>query len=394
MEKIAFAAKPAAASNKIKFYHLSCEKGELPLAGETEAYFIPFRTATVFPFSFPFGRKVNLRNAVSLTFRPVLGEQESKLSLVPQVTEQRVNLTRGAAWFVAKEEISEYEELLGKKSIFLPAPAAFASEVGGDGLIVWHEGNSSCALWLEDYTPQLYRYAPDPEGGAESLAQWMRSYASSIGKEIPAEDIRIFCAEDVSLGELRRAAAATFAAAPGLAHLDLSNRGASMAERYEAFFNTAFRSIKIASAAGLMFFILSLVILIQNKYMAESFAAAPSEVYRLAMGEVSRSPLASITKRMRLLTGGGVQLTLEGTLANFGAAWKTLPAGTDIKVDAIRYGRERTEIEGQAPKTDNIQQLRDALAKNGFAVKLGDVQQIPGGGMRFTLNLTEGGREK
>ena len=59
MEKIAFAAKPAAASNKIKFYHLSCEKGELPLAGETEAYFIPFRTATVFPFSFPFGRKVN-----------------------------------------------------------------------------------------------------------------------------------------------------------------------------------------------------------------------------------------------------------------------------------------------------------------------------------------------
>ncbi|MFR5880158.1 MAG: hypothetical protein ACLUEQ_04760 [Cloacibacillus evryensis] len=75
MEKIAFAAKPAAASTKIKFYHLSCERGELPLAGETEAYFIPFRTATVFPFSFPFGRKVNLRNAVSLTFRPVLGEQ-------------------------------------------------------------------------------------------------------------------------------------------------------------------------------------------------------------------------------------------------------------------------------------------------------------------------------
>lgn len=36
--------------------------------------------------------------------------------------------------------------------------------------------------------------------------------------------------------------------------------------------------------------------------------------------------------------------------------------------------------------------MRDALAKNGFAVKLGDVQQIPGGGMCFTLNLAEGGR--
>ena len=48
MEKIAFAAKPAAASNKIKFYHLSCERGELPLAGETEAYFIPFRTCLLY----------------------------------------------------------------------------------------------------------------------------------------------------------------------------------------------------------------------------------------------------------------------------------------------------------------------------------------------------------
>ena len=165
-----------------------------------------------------------------------------------------------------------------------------------------------------------------------------------------------------------------------------------MAEQYDAFLNTAFRAVKIASAVGLMFLILSLFILVQNKYMAESFAAAPSEVYRLTTGEVSRSPLADITKRLRLLTGGGVQLTLEGTLANFAAAWKTLPAGTDIKVDAIRYGRERTEIEGQASKTDHIQLLRDALAKNGFTVKLGDVQQIPGGGMRFTLNLAEGGR--
>lgn len=394
MKRISLAAKPAKTSNKIKFYHLSCERGELPLAGETEAYFIPFRTIAVFPFSFPFGRKVNLRNAISLTFRPILGEREAMLSLVPQVTEQRAGLTRGAAWFVSKDEIAEYEALLGGKSIFLPAPVAFASEVGGDGLIVWREGESSCAVWFEDYTPQLYRYFPDSEGGAEELAQWMRSYASLIGREIAAENVRLFYAEDVSRGELRRAALATFAAAPGLAHLDLSNRGATMAERYEAFFNTAFRGVRIASLAGVAFFLLSLVMLIQNKYTAESFAAAPSEVYRLAMGEVSRSPLAAITKRLRLLTGGGVQLTLEGTLANFAAAWKALPAGTDIKIDAIRYGRERTEIEGQAPRTDNIQQLRDALAKNGFAVKLGDVQQIPGGGMRFTLNLTEGGREK
>ena len=87
-----------------------------------------------------------------------------------------------------------------------------------------------------------------------------------------------------------------------------------------------------------------------------------------------------------------MQLSFDGVLAGVAAAWKFAP--DTMRLDALRYGIERTELEGRAQKTEEIQTLREALSKNGFSVRLGDVQQIPGGGMRFSLHLTEGGRAK
>lgn len=364
------------------------------MADETEAFFIPFRTTAVYPFSFPFGRKVNLKNAIALNFKPLLGERESSVSMIPQITDQRPNLTRGAAWFTSKDEIEEYEARLGGKALFMPAPMAFAAEVDGTGLIVWHENGGSAALWLEEYTPQLYRYVSDGEESPEGLAQWMRAYASSTGGEIAPESVRIFEGGEISREELQKAAEASMEASPCAARLDFSNSGATLAEQYESFFNGAFHALKLLSAAGLFFLILASVLLAQNLYMRGSFAAAPGEIYRLATGDESRSPLSSITRELRALSGGGVQLTLEGVLINIASAWEELPSASGVKLDAIRYGRERTEVEGNAPKTENIQQLRDVLSKNGFEVRLGDVQQIPGGGMRFSLYLTEGGRRQ
>ena len=326
-----------------------------------------------------------------MNFRPVLGEQESKLTMTPQISEQRSNLTRGAAWFASKEEVSEYEELLGGDVVFLPAPIAFASEVGGSGLVVWHENDASCALWLEGYQPKFYRYAEDEELSPDGLAQWVRNYASAVGGSISADSVRVYEAAEFSPKELEAAAGKSFVASPALAHIDFSNRGASLAEQCESFMSAAFKCMRLLSAAAMVFIFFSAFILLQNVRMSKPLEEAPGNVYKLAMGETSRSPLSSITRRLRLLTGAGAQLTFDGVLSNFTAAWKGLPAGTDIKIDAIRYGRERTEIEGQTPRTENIELLRTELSKNGFTVKLGDVQQIPGGGLRFTINLTEGG---
>lgn len=360
----------------------------------THIRLIPFRTAAVFPFSFPFGHRADLRNAIELNFRSLLGGRESALAMIPQVTEQRTNLTRGAAWFASKEEINSYEEKLGRDAVFLPAPAAFASTVGGNGVIVWQEDDISCALWIKDNTPQMYRSAPLAESSSEELASWLCSYAAASGDEISNECVKIFRADELSEDEINRIASESFAASPSLARLDLSNRGASIAERYESFFNAAFRALTVLSATGIIFAILSLLILIQNKYYAPTFESAPAEVYRLAMGKTSRSPLASITKELKTLRGSGIGLTLEGALTNIAHAWEELP--NETRLDAMRFGTERIELEGQAQRTNEIESLRDVLARNGFTVNIGDVQQIPSGGgtLRFSIVLTEEGHAR
>ena len=312
--------------------------------------------------------------------------------MLPQVLEQRVNLTRGAAWFASKEETSELEQSLGSNAAFFPAPLAFAAETGGSGIAVWHDERGSSAVWFENYEPKLYRYTADEEGSPEDAAQFMKHYASSVASAPANEDIRIYESSEIPLENIQHAMDRTFSAAPALAHLDFSNRGASKAEKYEAVVSSAFNALKLASAAGVIFLIFSLIILVQNELSASSFETAPSDVYTYAMGESSRSPLSSITKKLRLLSGGGRQMLFNDVLANISSAWKALPQGGSLMLDAVRYGRERTEIEGQAPQTEMIDKLRAELSKNGFTVKLGDVQQIPGGGLRFTLYLTEGGK--
>lgn len=362
-------------------------------SGETPVCLVSFRTAAVFPFSFPFGRKVDLRKAISLNFRPVLGAHEDSLILIPLVFEQRPDLTRGAAWFASKAETAELEKNMSADTIFFPAPLAFAGETDGNGISVLHDAEGSAAVWFEDYEPKLYRYMPDEDGDPADLAQFMKNYASSTGSGAAPEDIRIYEAADLSYADVQLALDKTFAGAHVLTHLDFSNRGASLAERYESLVSSIFNGLKFASAAGIIFLFFSLVILAQNRLSASAFESAPAEIYSLAMGESSRSPLSSITKKLRLLTGGGRQMLFNDVLANIASAWQALPKDSGMKLDAVRYGRERTEVEGQAPQTDKIDKLREELSKNGFSVKLGDVQQIPGSALRFTLYLTEGGRK-
>jgi hypothetical protein len=122
---------------------------------------------------------------------------------------------------------------------------------------------------------------------------------------------------------------------------------------------------------------------------SDSFAAAPPQIYKSAFGENSNSPLSSAYRKLRLLTGTGAQMAFDQTLGNISAAWSAMPAGTQVKLDALRYGAERTEIQGLASSTGDIDKLRDALAANGFKAKNGDVQQVPGSGLRFTITLNE-----
>ena len=75
--------------------------------GEHKVVLIPFRTLVSYHFSYPFGRKGKVREALKLNFRPIIGEQEEHLALTPQITKQTQNSTEGTAWFAARAEVEE-----------------------------------------------------------------------------------------------------------------------------------------------------------------------------------------------------------------------------------------------------------------------------------------------
>lgn len=374
---------------KFRIYPLSSIENvrtEPYVSNETPIVLIPFKTLVSYPFSFPFGKKGSIRDALTLNLRPVLGNSDTSLILVPQVTEQASDLTKGVAWLAAKSEIAEWESRIGTGAVFWPAPIAFVSEVNGSGIVVWCDDEGSSAMWFDDGEPIFYRWMPDSEGGAEQLAEWVLKYAESNGRKI--DSVKIFRNGGVSQKDVQFCGEAAIASLKGLDMLDLSSRGADMAEQTEAFFNTAFKTAKTLSILGVMFVVFSAMPLIQGLIYKGSFDRAPAQIYRRIFGEESGSPLMSVNRKLKMLTGNGTQMTLEQTLSNFSAAWKDNPSSAGMKLDSLRYGAERTEIQGLAGSMDSIQSLRDLLNRNGFTAKVGEVQQVPGSGMRFSISLT------
>ncbi|MEG1800141.1 MAG: type II secretion system protein GspL, partial [Synergistaceae bacterium] len=219
---------------KLKFFTpesaLSSAK-EAHVYGETYVLLLPLRTLVSYPFALPFGRKGRMSEALSLKFRPVLGEREELLSLVPQVTHQTSNSTDGIAWFVSKSEIKEWEAEYGTDFVFWPAPMAFMPDDGTSSLVLCEDESGVCAAWFDGGVPLLYRWMPKAPDAAESLSEQMSSYAKSLGRPIESE--RIVNLDGISSAELSSAASAELFSERGLDTLNLSSKGADNAKELE-----------------------------------------------------------------------------------------------------------------------------------------------------------------
>lgn len=383
-----FAGRPGNVK-KYNFYTVSaaCDiKAGHDALAESKVVILALKSLVSYPFSFPFGRNGNVRSALAMALRPVIGEHEDLLSLFPQITEQRSDITKGVAWFVSKSEIRELETVFGKDAVFWPAPVAFVSEIEGNGLVVWCDKSGCSAIWFEDYTPLFHRWMPSADGNEELLSESVMKYAESLGKTIPR--IRVIKEETLSAPELQRCGTSALKLVRGLDVLDLSNKGTDNARQIEALFDACFNTVRILAAAGAVFVFFSFLLLVQNLIDRDLYSSAPSDIYRTAFGEESKNPLVSSKRKLRLLTGEGSQMTLEQTLSNFASAWQDTKAALTMKLDSMQYGTEQTEIQGIADSVNSIEGLRDSLSNNGFTAKLGEVQQVPGAGLRFSMVLT------
>ena len=199
----------------------------------------------------------------------------------------------------------------------------------------------------------------------------------------------VITAERSSLSSknIQKAGRETLKSLNGSASLDLSTKSADSARKLESFFASAFSTARAAVFLGLLFLLLSAGAFLYSRLNSDNFEYLPFEIYGTAFGERSNSPLASSSAKIKNLSTGGTNMSLEQALENISAAWKASASSGSLKLDAIRYGTERTEIQGTAAGSGAVESLRDSLNKSGFSAKITDIQQIPGSGMRFSIGL-------
>lgn len=352
----------------------------------------PFKNLSVQPFSFPFNGMPRVRDALKIRFRPLLGEKAEEVSLVPLLTKSEKKLSSGATFLLHGEDSEKIETLMdggGEALAVWPVPLAFAAEVGGSGLIVWSDEEQIISLWLEDWVPMLYRWSDRRENTVEGERKLVEAYAAGQNATIE----RVFTGDPSSVN-IQACGESTLSAYSPYEHLDLSNKGANLLEQRERFVGQLAKAARFALAGGLVFALASGALFLQQTATSDSSSSLPGSVYTSAFGERSGQPLVSIRQKLAQLQGTGQDTSLQGFLKTLAPIWEELTPSGNIVVETMKYSleQEKADLLGTAKNSNAIQDLRTLLEKQGFSLKTDNIQQIPGGGVRFNVSITKGAK--
>ncbi len=358
-------------------------RGGVALSGEQKVVLLPLRTLSLSGFNFPFGRKVSVRDALELRFRPILGARENEISLITQITEQKSNETSGVAWFASKAEIEEFEKRF-EDCVLWPAPYLFASRVKGNGAVVCVYDDCLCGMLFADGEPMLYRWYALDGKNADELADELLEYAARMfaDRELttcivkPEEDVGLQQTGDETLEQCR-----------GAAMLNLSVSTVSAGAETEKFMAKIERYADIAARLGVIFLLFALLIFGVNTAQKSEFSSAPSEIYRTVLHESSANPVSSALQKLRAVSADDTGNSFETVYSRISSAWESLSVRP--KIDELRYSSDVVQLSGSAQEASVVDAFRKALADSGFKAVTDNVQQVQKQGMRFTISLTE-----
>jgi len=350
----------------------------------------PFKNLSVQPFSFPFSGMPLVRDALKIQLRPLLGEKAEDVSLVPLLTKTEKKSSEGAIFLLYGEEEGTDGNIGGgaKNYAVWPLPLAFAAEINGSGLIIWEDAEQIISLWLREWVPMLYRWSARERAGAAKERELMQAYAEERGETLG--DVFITGGDGSADADVQEHGMRTIRAYPAYEHLDLSTGGADLLEQRERTAGLFMKTARGALAAGLLFALISGGLFFQRSFLKDTIALHPENVYALSFGERSRQPLASAGSKLASLQNGGRDASLQGLLRTLGPVWGELPGTGSIVIETLRYSTEKTDLLGTAKDNNSIGRLRALLEERGFSAKTDNIQQVPGGGLRFSLSITRG----
>lgn len=351
---------------------------------------LPFTTASVHPFSFSFRSTRDVRNALALKFRPLLSGEES-VEIVPFFSGNTRGATEGVALCVWEREIPEETTgLFLEDNIVWPLPLALASAVNGEGVTVFRNDTLCASAVFRNGLPAFLRCRashPGDKGTDEDVRMCMQ-YAVEIGMTITPDSVWVSSKEH----DLLLAAKETVKKFPRFLEFNVSRPAIASSLSRE---RTALLLVKMALCtllAGLLFCGIQFYETRRLGSSVENYSAESATLFRETFGASERvvDPLSQARRALADLRGQGeTENSFSQTLAHLGRTWldgedkrKNLPV-----LEQLRYTGDGADITGTAESVESIQLLRENAGSGGYRAALGDIQQIPGGGLRFTLSL-------
>lgn len=375
---------------KLKFAFSGFRGTETEKTGQnTDKALVIFRTLSVRPFSYPFASVNKVREAISMELRTILGEGISSFAAIPLFLSKGKNSSSGNAFIVSENELINAEQELPKGISVLPSPLAFIGEIEGNGLVVcvkgvkdglsgilFKNGSAVVCRWMSEGTHPL------------TMVSWFEEYALSAGIDIPKTEIKYL--DSMTEDDVRTSLSESEAQYPWLKNFTMSISAAESATRKDLLAASVSKMLEYFMVLGILFSLCSGILFIQNIVGNKVFSDLPAAVYIKAFGEPSTNPLSSAIKKSRNVRDPESTLTFERLVGDISAVLRDGSVKSGIVLDNLRYGRERSEIQGTAEDAKGAEQLRAALETMGFTARITDIRQIPAAGMRFSISLERG----
>ncbi len=355
-----------------------------PPAGGGRVLLVPLRTLSLRPFRFPFSGGQKVRDALRLGLKPLFGDVEPVLVIQTLAREGRG--CSGIAWIASREEAASVPLAPGDR--LLPLPAALASEAGADGSAVWIEETGAFGLVRSGGSPVLAFSLPVGTGEPEARA-FLEAWGRASG--LPVGDLRLLDGRGPDgAARLEAAAAESWRTLPWVRELDLSPTGAAALERQGRRERLLGRSAGALMLLGILstgLFGLRWALAVRT---AEASRAAAAALYSEVFGAPAADPVGSARRAVAALRRAGGGSDPIGRLAPVARAFGD-PRFSALRLESLRSNEEGLQLVGTSPGVEAIQDLKGRLSFPGAPARLGEVQQIPGGGYRFTLTLSGGG---
>ncbi len=347
----------------------------------------PFRTLSVQPFTLPFTHAAQVREALRLRFRPLLGTEGGEI--LPSIVRREARSCSGIAWVISRAELQELEEILGPDGTVRILPACLVSAPSeGRGISVWADDRQVTGLAWSEGEPQVYRWWPRSRRSPEQAVQELALAAGGQN-----EDARIIdLAEDrqSAMGDMHLAARRFLSQAGPFRDLDLSGRGIDTAVRADMVMGSFRRFTAAVLLLGGLAALMAGGIYFEKSRFSAHLDARAEALYRQTFpeSEVVRDPLSQARARLRQRRTGedSDEAGLMEFLGVIGEAWEDTEL-KGVSLETLRYNPSGTDLTGTAGDVSEIDRLQRRFDGSGFVSNLGDIQQIGGGRLRFTLSL-------